>query len=580
MKIARTLLLLTGGIVLLASIWLWWNRYQRVDMAAYVPAETLVYLEANSLSDITSAVTSTDAWKALAVPAGIRPDLGKLGWVSRLAGWTGIGPADVVVFSRSQVAVAVLGFDAADAGETLKVKPRYAVVIETHTSSARARAAVEKRIGEFARRAYTDPRIERKQVDGTEFITWSSPSGERRIIASVIETVAVIGNDEQAVRACLSVRRGERQNLSGDAQIEAMRERVAGHGALAFGYVSPVGAARLLEVAATIYAGRISEDPRAQSAAAATLPQLASKILGSVGWSARMTGGIVEDRYFLSLQNGVTARLRDPLIPPDNVNLGVSEFLPAGTYSISRYNLRDAAAAWRGLNGAIISQLDTLGAFLVSQFMEVTLKPYGIDQPDVFLRAVGSEIVTARLDDTGASTVTIVEARDEKTLRELVARRLGAGIKTEQVGEALMLVSADEERGAASFIAGRLIMGGTASVRRCLEARAKSETLAQAMAFKEAGRLAAMNSPASVLTYTDDKAPARSLILSVAGQRGASVQPFKEGEVERSLSQTPYAVSATRLTEGGFEKTTRSSFGQFGALAAQFAPEDQAGPQR
>lgn len=580
MRIARTLLLFMVGLILLASVWLWWNRYQKVDMAAYVPAETLVYLEANSLSDITSAVTSTDAWKALAIPAGIRPDLGKLGWVSRLANWTGIGPADAVVFSRSQVAVAVLGFDAADAGETLKVKPRYAVVIETHTSSARARAAVEKRIGEFARRAYTDPRIERKQVDGTEFITWSSPSGERRIIAAVIETVAVIGNDEQAVRVCLAVRRGEHQNLAGDAQIEAMRERVAGHGALAFGYVSPVGAARLLEVAATIYAGRISEDPRAQSAAAATLPQLASKILGSVGWSARMTGGIIEDRYFLSLQNGVTARLRDPLIPPVNVNIGASEFLPADTYSISRYHVRDPAAAWRGLNGAIISQLDTLGAFLVSQFMEVTLKPYGIDQPDAFLRAVGSEIVTARLDDTGASTVTIVEARDEKALRELVARRLGAGIKTEHVREALMLVSADEERGAASFIAGRLVMGATASVRRCLEARTKNETLAQALAFKEAARLAAMNSPASVLTYTDDKANARTLIIAIASQRGASAQPFKEAEFEGSLRQTPYAVSATRLIEGGFEKTTRSSFGQFGALTTQFAPEAQAGPQR
>lgn len=580
MKIVRSSLLLLGGLVLLASVWVWWNRYQKVDMATYVPAETLIYLEANSLSDITKAVTSTDAWKALAVPAGIRPDLGELGWIGRLANWTGIGPADAVIFSRSQVAVAVMGFDAADGGETLKVKPRYAVVIETHTGSERARAAVEKRLGEFARRAYTDPRVERKQVDGTEFITWISPSGDRRIIAAVIESVAVIGNDEAAARACLAVRRGEHQNLAGDAPLEAMRERVTGHGALAFGYVSPAGAARLLEVAATVYAGRISDDPRAQSAAAATLPQLASKILGSVGWSARMTGGIVEDRYFLSLQNGVTARLRDPLTPPDNINVGASEFLPADTYSISRYNLRDPEAAWRGLHGAIVSQLDTLGAFLVSQFMEVTLKPYGIDQPEVFLRAVGSELVTARLDDTGASTVTVVEVRDEKKLRELVARRLGAGSKTEQVGESLMLVSADAERGAATFIAGRLVMGATVSVRRCLEARAKHETLAQAATFKEATRLASMNSPASVLTYTDDKAAARTFISAIASQRGTSAQPFKESEFERSLSQTPYAVSATRLTEGGFEKTTRSSFGQFGTLAAQFAPEIQTAQTR
>jgi hypothetical protein len=577
MRIIRRLLLLAGVLVLMAAVWLWWNRYQRVDMAAYVPAETLVYLEANSLPDITSAVTTTDAWKALAAPAGIRPDMGDLGWLSRVAMWTGVGPAEAVVFSRAQVAVAVLGFDAADAGETLKVKPRYAVVIETHASSARARAVIEKRVGDFALRAYAEPRVERRQMDGAELITWNSPSGERRIIAAVVESVAVIGNDEGAVRACLAVRRGEHQSLAGDAQLEAMRERVSGHGALAFGYVSSPGAARLLEVGATIYAGRFMEDPRAQGAMAATLPQMAGKILGSLGWSSHMTGGIVEDRYFLSLPASVTARLRDPLIPPETTSAGASEFLPADTFSLSRYNLRDPEAAWRGLNGALISQLDTLGAFIVSQFMEVALKPYRIDQPDTFLRAVGSEIVTARLDNSGASTVTIVEARDEKTLRELVVRRLGAASKTERVGDAQLLVSADEERGAAAFLNGRLLLGAAVDVRRCLEARAKGATLNQAVPFKEAARLASMNSPASVLTYTDDKESARTFITAIATQRGASRQPFRATEFELALGQLSYAVSATRLIEGGFERTTRSSFGQFGTLAAQFAPASAAG---
>jgi hypothetical protein len=395
-----------------------------------------------------------------------------------------------------------------------------------------------------------------------------------------MESVAVIGNDEAAVRACLAVRRGERQSLAGDAQLEEMRERVAGSGALAFGFVSAKGTAQLLGVAATLYAGQISLDPRMQSAAAVALPQLASKILGSVGWSARMTSGIIEDRYFLSLQNGVAARLRAPLAFTDGAAPTASELLPADTYSISRYVSSDPEAAWRGMKGAAISQLDTVGAFVVSQIFDALLKPYGINEPEVFLRAVGPELVTARLDDAGASTVTIVEVRDEKALREIVARRLGAGARTERVGDALMSVSNDEERGAASFISGRLVMGATTSVRRCLEARTKGENLAQANAFREAARLASMNSQANALTYTDDKTLARSFIGSIAGQRGATAKPFNQQEFERSLGQLPYTVSATRLLEGGFEKTTRSSFGQFGALAAQFAPETQTGPTR
>jgi hypothetical protein len=586
-KLVRRLLFVAGALVLLAAVWLWWNRFQKADMAAYVPMDTLVYAEADSLPAITSALTQTDAWKALSAPAGIRTDLGQIGWLSRLALWTGIGPAEAVVFSRAQVAVAVVGFNAADAGDTLRVKPRYAVVLETHTSAGRARSAIENRVADFARRAYGEPRLEHRQVDGTDLATWSAPVGERRIILAVVESVVVIGNDELAVRACLAVRRGEQQSLSGTPQLEEMRERVAGHGALAFGFVSAKGAARLMEVGATLYAGQFSEDPRTQSAAAVVLPQLA-KILGSAGWSARMTGGHIEDRYYLSLQTEVAARLRTPLTLTDNARPGsggttpaASDLLPAETYSISRYESTDAEAAWRGMKGAIISQLDTVGAFVVSQLFDALLRPYGINEPEPFLRAVGPELVTARLDYTGASTVIIVEVRDEKALREFVSKRLGSGSKTEQVGEAQMIVSADEERGAASFISGRLLMGSAESVRRCLEARANGQTLSQAGRFREAARLAAMNGNANAITDTDDRGPARAFVTAIATQGGASVKAFNAGEFMRALDQIPYAVSATRLSEGGFERITRSSFGQFGTLAAQFAPETQAtGPAR
>ena len=121
-------------------------------MTAYVPAESLIYLEANDLPEIATTITSTDAWKSLAPAAGIKSDFGYIGWLSPLISWTGIGPADAVVISRAQVAVAVMGFDAAEAGDTLKIKPRYAVIVETHTGESRARYAIEKRVGDFAER--------------------------------------------------------------------------------------------------------------------------------------------------------------------------------------------------------------------------------------------------------------------------------------------------------------------------------------------------------------------------------------------------------------------------------------------
>lgn len=592
MSFWRKFLIGFGLLIIILAGWLWWNRPRKVDMAGYVPADALIYLEAANLPEIAGEITQTDAWKSLAQPAGIKADLGSYGWLSRLAAWTGIGPADAVVLSRAQVAVVVLGFDAADAGETLKIKPRYALVAETQTGASRVQAALDKRVGDFARRAYGEPLVERKEVGGIELKTWRAPEGERRIVAAVLESVAVVGNDEQAVLACLAVRRGERPSLAGNQQLTAMRERLEGASALAFGYVSPAGAAKLLEVAATMYAGQLIADPRAQGLAASTLPTLAAKVLGSAGWSARRANGMVEDRYFVTLQNGVAAHLRETLATSTMVAPSVGQLLPAETYSVSHYNYRDPAAAWRGLNVALSTQLDTLGAVFVSRLLESALKPYGIDEPDAFLRSIGPNIITARLDEQSASsssatdkadaapsstsgTVTIVEVKDERVLREFVLKRLGAGPRTERIGDAELLVSKSKERGAACFVMGRLMMGQAEQLRRCLEARTRGETLAAAADFQKTARLLEQEAQANAVTYTSDIKPTLAFISVIAAQKAARDGEPNPAELQRTLDSLAYAVSETRLTDGGFEKRTRSAFGQFGTLAAQFSPNPQ-----
>jgi hypothetical protein len=569
----RKLFALAIVLIAIAGAWLWWNRPQKVDMAGYVPADALVYLEANSLPEIVQGLSQTDAWKALAPPAGIRSDLGQLGWLSRLSAWTGIGTAETVTLSRAQVAIVVIGMDAADAGETLKIKPRYGVVAETHTSEWRTRAAVEKRVGDFARRAYKTPAVERKKIDDIEFVTWKAPAGDRQIIAAVMGSVAVIGTDENTVRTILAVKRGERPSLAGNPSLEEMRGRVEAQKGLAFGYVSPQGAAQLLEVGIAAYAGQISSNPQIQGAIASRLPQLANKLLGGAGWSARFVNGAVEDRYFFALQNGVAERLKGPLAPAAASAIKTSKLLPAGTYRLTRYNYSDPSAAWRGLNAAISSQLDALGAVSIGLLLKAALEPYGIEEPDTFLTAIGSEIVTAGLDNAGSSTVTIVEAKDEKALRDFVTKRLGTKPRTERIGDADLLISRDEERGAASFVAGNLIMGLEANVRRCLEARAQGQTLDASAPFQQAlGRESNSPSPPAVITFTADEASALSVITAIASQPAARTQPFNQGETERVVKQLPYTVSETNLIEGGFEKRTRSAFGQFGTLVSQFSP--------
>jgi hypothetical protein len=161
--------------------------------------------------------------------------------------------------------------------------------------------------------------------------------------------------------------------------------------------------------------------------------------------------------------------------------------------------------------------------------------------------------------------------RDEKALREFTANRLGANPRQERVGDAELIISTDEERGAASFIAGHLMLGAETNIRRCLEARSQGRNLAAVEAFQRASRLSSSTNPAFAVTYTDDTSPARAFISAIAAQRGARAQASNNADLERALEQLTYAVSETRLIEGGFEKKTHSSFGQFGTLAAQFA---------
>jgi hypothetical protein len=56
MKFLRPLLALALLLILIAAAWLWWALPSRVDMAGYAPADSLVYVEFNNLSEVAQAI--------------------------------------------------------------------------------------------------------------------------------------------------------------------------------------------------------------------------------------------------------------------------------------------------------------------------------------------------------------------------------------------------------------------------------------------------------------------------------------------------------------------------------------------
>lgn len=593
----RKILLALSFLLLVMAAWLWWNQPQRVEMASYAPADALVYVEANDLPELARALAATDAWRTLAPLAGADERLIALGdgtfnrytlgakWLA----WTGLGTAEAVVLSRAQVAAIVSDFDATeeDAGTSLNIKPRVALIIESHTSESRLRAAIEKIAGDMARRVYGDVSFTETKTnnkDATPLLMWTATNAAntknqtntRRIIVTVNETVAIIGNDEATVREVLAVRRGERPSLANDKNLEMMRERVNTIDSLAFAYVSPKGAAKLLQLAALAYAGRAVSDARTQSFVATLVPQLAGKFVTGGAWSSHALNGAIEDRYFIAMPDGVGARLRQSLAGDTPTTTGITDLLPVTTHQVTFYNARNPEAAWRGLQNAVMSQLDLMTEAIVGklQLFDALLKPYGIDSPRDFLRATGSPIATARLDATSATPLLIVNVRDREALQNQVRKRLGANAHTERVGDTEMLVARnDNEQEAASFVGENLIYGTADDVRRCLQARAQGNTLARAESFRKASSEEIEKSASTnIITLTDGRDAAAELV-SLFGKRMVILQRI-EGESTRkdAFNSHTYSISETQITDDGIERRTHSYFGLFGTLATQFAP--------
>jgi hypothetical protein len=550
-------------VVTLIAGWLYWNRTTRTEMAIYAPSDCLAFVEANDLTEVVQGLEETRSWKALAGPVGARATLLPNRWLIRLARWTGIGSTEAVLLARAQVAIVFTGVEASP---NLTVKPLAAMVIETHTSQRRMRPTIERHIAELAQRVYGQPVQSQKQVGGVDLSEWSSPDGARHIVAAFVDTVAIIGNDEPAVMQCLEARRGQRPALAGEKQLEDLRRKVTAPGAAVFGFVSKPGVKSLLQAYALYRAG---SDPNAL-----TISRIFADTLGNLvdglGWSTTVVDGLVEDRRWINLTQDVAGKLRGSFVPGDSTGLTELPFVPFDAQSVSLYHFRDVEGLWRNLNEIISSHSDLLGAIATRPMLRGLLKPYGIEDPDLFVHAVGPRMQIIRLDEVSPS-VLVTEALDRAALRKLAQQRSGANPKIENVGGFELMLSTNDNW-ATSFVDNYFLSGPSEGVRRCLQAKAQAKTLSSTDAFRKSQRLVDVSLPITGLTFSNDRQAAISFVeLFTDHERSAF--STNANAIEDASHSLPYAVSVVILKNDGIEWTTGSSFGLVGSLLVTLAPE-------
>ena len=562
----RAKILLALLLVAFVLVWLYWNRPTRTDMAMYAPADCLAFVEANDLTEAAQGIEGTQAWQALAGPIGARANLVPNYWLIRLARWSGIGSTEAVLLARSQIAIVFTGAETSQTGPTLTIKPLATLVVETHTTQRRMRPILEQHIEDLARRVYGQPVLSRKQINGVDLSEWSSADGSRHIVAAFADTVAIIGNDEPSVLHCLEARRGQRPALAGEKQLDDLRKKVDATHANVFGFVAKSGVKSLLQAFALYRAGASSD--------AVTVSRIFSETVGNLvdglGWSSRFLDGMVEERCSITLSQGVADKLRGSFVPEDRLALGALPFIPSDVYSVSIYHFRDVEGVWRDLNAIIASHSDLIGAIAARPMLRSILKPYGIDDADTFVHAVGTRIQTVRLEETSPAAL-VTETFDRQGLRKVAQQRLGAKPKTESVGDfELMLSSTDNW--AASFADNQFLIGPAEALRRCLQAKDQAQSLTSSDAFRKSQRLVDVSLPITALSFTNDQHAAISFV-ELFSQHERSAFSTNATAIDQASRSLPYAVSVVILKDAGLEWTSRSSFGLVGSLLVTLTPE-------
>jgi hypothetical protein len=428
------------------------------------------------------------------------------------------------------------------------------------------RPTVEQHIEKLAKRVYGQPTLLRKQVEGVDLSEWSSSDGARHIVAAFADTVAIIGNDEPSVLHCLEARRGKRPALGGEKQLDDLRQKVDAAHSNVFGFVSKVGVKSLLQAFALYRAGSSSD--------AVTVSQIFSETVGNLvdglGWSSRFVDAMVEDRCSITLSQDVADKLRGSFVPEGRLVVSELSFVPSEANSLSLYHFRDVEGVWRDLNSIIASHADLIGSIATRPMLRGLLKPYGIDDADTFVHAVGTRIQTFRLAENSPS-VLVTDALDRQALRKLALQRLGPKPKTENVGDFELLLSSTDNW-AASFADNRFLSGPPEAVRRALQARAQSKSLTSTDAFRKSQSLIDVSLPITVLTFSNDQHAAISFV-ELFSEHERSAFSTNATAIDEASKSLPFAISVVILKEAALEWTARSSFGLVGSMLVTLTPE-------
>jgi hypothetical protein len=549
------------------------RRPARVEMDRYAPASSLALVEIYNLSDLLDGLTDTDAWKELAPALGISSQLRQIGFVTDIMSRTGIGPDEAVIAGRAQYALALTGLETetgeSEDGPYLHFKPRFCLIVETHSSPDAASRVIRERASILASRIYGAAVVEETEdYSGARLQIYRGPRPERQMIAASSGSLILIANHESAIKSCLDTAAGRAPSLASN-DLKQLRSAVD-EDAEVFAMVTQSGVEKLSELGPAIFASRLTTDPDRISSIANLFGHLSKQTFAGLLYSLSFDDGAVRGKYLTALRPQVADALTQAVKPAPAASFEALRFLPRQTEDFTLLNIESAGDLAERALKHLTPALDVVAGVALREFVLSLREQLGVEQNDSLAGAVG-EVALAKFSDE-EPTVMLIRVLDKTKVTAAVSKYLaqkGAAVSTEQYAGVEIRVSSHKDRRAAAFIDDFVILGTRDQIVRIIDARSGGQNAASDERFQKA--LTHRTNAAAMISCRSDFMDAGEMMLAVSRLTrvtDGSRELLEQAEVKNALDHLPAAISSTQFRRQGVYTETRSSVGSFSLIAS------------
>jgi hypothetical protein len=550
-RVSRKQFLIFSLVILLitAGGWLYSQRVKRIVIASYVPESALGYLEINDWPKLLDSFTDTEAWQQLAPSYGVDNRmnyLGKVGWLARWSGGNEMG-----ILARSQFALVITGLEVR--GD--EIRPRMALLAETHSSPEALRHLVDQRFPQLARRIYGRATKQSSNYSGITITSYHSENPDRQLLSAQIEGEWIVANHPDPLRACIDTRLGRAASMANNFHWQNTRSLINGEGDI-FGFMTGQGMARIMRLGAFMLSGNVLRGTGVVETLEEVLSDFASSASDGIAYGASFENGYVIDRYALLFKPDLVESLK----PAVKVNPAVSRaisYIPSSCEDMTLINVANPDKTLDKIEAAISARIGAGQSFLLHQFLLGARRSF---MSDGVQSALGDEIASFSIPGKSPERIWLFSVRDPKVLSRTIEPFLsrfpgssGTAIRRENRAGIEIISSNDARKNSAAIIGDFLAVGTYSQLVRFIDSQPAGKSIKESPQFISAAK---RSQPAAVMSYSSVKEETGLMMSSLAQWVGVD----KKAAVP-ALEQLPFAVSSTSLNDRGLFIESHSPFG-------------------